>query len=177
MKAKKIIKRVITEVFELTKMFLFAVAFSVFLKNTVIASANVPTGSMEETIMTGSNIMINRLAYIAGEPQRGDIVAFYCPDSPEELFLKRVMGLPEETIAGIDGYVYIDGVKLEQDYTPQILWNDFGPFTIPEGHYFMMGDNRNNSWDSRYWQNTFVPKEDIIGKAMFEFYPEFKIFN
>lgn len=169
---KKTLKR---EALELGKVVLFALVAAFFLRENVVAAAEVPTGSMEETVMTGSRILINQLAYVVEEPQRGDIVAFYWPDNPKEIFLKRVMGLPGETIQGIDGYVYINGVKLKEDYTPQKLEQDFGPFEVPEGGYFMLGDNRNNSKDSRYWLNPYVEKEDMLGKAKIVFYPEFKI--
>lgn len=163
------------EALELGKLFLFTLVAAFFIRENVMAAGDVPTGSMEETVMTGSRILINRLAYVLEEPERGDIVAFYYPDNPQEIYLKRVMGLPGETIEGIDGYVYINGVKLENDYTTQVLEKDFGPFEVPEGCYFMMGDNRNNSWDSRYWQNKYVEKAEILGKVSLEFYPELKI--
>lgn len=169
---KKTLKR---EALELGKLVLFALVAAFFIRENVVAAAEVPTGSMEETVMTGSRILINQLAYVVEEPKRGDIVAFHYPDAPQNIYLKRVMGLPGETIQGIDGYVYINGVKLKEDYTPQKLKEDFGPFEVPEGCYFMMGDNRNNSWDSRYWENKYVEKEEILGKVSVEFYPEFKI--
>ncbi len=174
MRNNKVVKKILLEVLDCSKTVLFALVVAMLLKNTVAAGAKVPTGSMETTVMAGSRIVINRLAFIAEEPKRGDIVAFYYPDDGVTLYLKRVMGLPGETIEGRDGYVYIDGVKLEQDYTPELLDSDFGPYTVPEDCYFMMGDNRNNSWDSRYWQNTFVDKAEIIGKAEFEYYPDIK---
>lgn len=175
MKENKLIKKILIEVLEFSKIFFFALLISSLIKSTVVANAIVPTGSMEETVMTGSRILINRLAYVTDEPQRGDIVSFHYPDHEEELFLKRVMGIPGETIEGISGYIYINGVKLDEDYTSEIIDYDFGPFIIPEDCYFMMGDNRNNSWDSRYWQNHFVEKSKIIGKAEIEYYPQIKI--
>lgn len=175
MRENTLIKRFLLEILDYSKTIFLALVVALFLKENVVASGYVPTGSMEETVMTGSRVIINRLAYCTNEPQRGDIVSFYYPDDGETLYLKRVMGLPGETIEGIDGYVYIDGVKLESDYTSVILDNDFGPFTVPENCYFMMGDNRNNSWDSRYWQNHFVEQSEIIGKAEFEYYPEIKV--
>jgi signal peptidase I len=107
-------------------------------------------------------------------PQRGDIVSFYYPDDGETMYLKRIIGLPGETIEGIDGEVYIDG-KVIPDYTNIKFYEDFGPYQIPEDSYFMMGDNRNSSWDSRYWMNKFVARGDLIGKAEFEYYPEMKL--
>lgn len=167
-------KKVLRGIYEWSKMILFAVGVAFLLKNYVVASALVPTGSMEQTVMTGSRIVINRLAYLYDLPQRGDIVSFYYPDDGETLYLKRVMGLPGEVIEGIDGKVYIDG-KMILDFTQNKFYEDFGPYRIPEGCYFMMGDNRSNSWDSRYWTNKFVETENIIGKAEFEYYPEIKI--
>lgn len=167
-------KRILNEIYEWSKIILVAVILALFVKNTVVASARVPTGSMEETVMTGSRIMINRLAYAFGSPQRGDIVAFYYPDDGETLYLKRILGLPGESIEGIDGKIYIGGIEIE-DYTDNEFDEDFGPFEIPADCYFMMGDNRNNSWDSRYWDNKYVDIGEIIGKAEFEYYPEIKI--
>ncbi|MDE7418565.1 MAG: signal peptidase I [Lachnospiraceae bacterium] len=167
-------RKVVKGVYEWSKLILFAMIAAFLLKNNVVASALVPTGSMEQTVMTGSRIIINRLAYVYHEPQRGDIVTFYYPDDGETLYLKRIMGLPGEVIEGIDGKVYIDG-KLISDFTQNKFYVDFGPYEIPEGCYFMMGDNRSNSWDSRYWTNKFVEIGDIIGKAEFEYYPEIKV--
>lgn len=167
-------KRILKEVLEFSKMLLVSLILAFFLKENVVASALVPTGSMETTVMTGSKILINRLSYAWEEPQRGDIVAFYFPDNPEKIYLKRIMGLPGETIAGYDGVVYINGMPLFNDFTTEKLEQDFGPFQVPEGCYFMMGDNRNDSWDSRYWKNTYVEKEKILGKVSLEYYPELK---
>ncbi len=96
-------KKVLKGIYEWSKLILIAVVVAFWLKNNVVASALVPTGSMEQTVMTGSRIVINRLAYLYDTPQRGDIVSFYYPDDGETLYLKRVMGLPGEVIEGIDG--------------------------------------------------------------------------
>lgn len=126
---------------------------------------------METTVMAGDRILVNRLSYLFGEPERGDIVTFIYPDDGETLYLKRILGLPGETIEGKGGTIYIDGEPLEQDYTDEVSYDRFGPFQVPEGAYFMMGDNRNDSWDSRYWEHKFVKKEDIIGKAAVSYFP------
>ncbi len=167
-------KRVLKEIYSWSKVILFGLLLAFFIKNTVVASAKVPTGSMEGTVMTGSRIIINRLAYLYGNPQRGDIVAFYYPDDGQTLYLKRIVGLPGETIEGIDSKIYIDGTQIK-DFTENEFDENFGPFVIPENCYFMMGDNRNNSWDSRYWKNKFVDMQEIIGKAELEYYPQLKI--
>lgn len=150
---------------------LAALAIGLMLNKFVIANAQVPSSSMETTVMAGDRIFVNRLSYAFAEPKRGDIVTFIYPDDGETLYLKRVMGLPGETIQGKNGMVYIDGQPLEKDFTQEVCNDDFGPYTVPEGCYFMMGDNRNDSWDSRYWEHTFVEKADIIGKAVVSYFP------
>lgn len=152
-------------------MIIIALGIGLFLNKYVVANAQVPTGSMETTVMAGDRILVNRLSYVFGEPERGDIVTFIYPDDGETLYLKRIMGLPGETISGKDGVIYIDGEPLEKDFTQEISYEDFGPYVVPEGTYFMMGDNRNDSWDSRYWEHKFVEMEDIIGKAEVSYFP------
>jgi signal peptidase I len=153
-----------------------AIIMASIIKAYVATGAYVSSGSMEPTIKTGSRLLLNRLAYSISEPQRGDIVSFPCPDN-NEIYLKRILGLPGETIEGINGYIYINGEKLDDDFTDILMCDNFGPFTVPDGYYFMMGDNRNNSFDSRLWENHFVAKDDIIGKAIFVYYPGFKFIN
>ena len=168
-------KKILKEILSYSKLILFSLLASLFIKENVAACARIPTGSMEETVMAGSRVVINCMAYFFEEPQRGDIVSFYYPDDGVTVYLKRVMGLPGETIQGIDGYIYINDIKLAKDYTEEKIAEDFGPFTVPEGCYFMMGDNRNNSWDSRFWMQPFVEKDKIMGKVKLEYYPEIKI--
>lgn len=172
---KTIFKKIVREVIDITKLLLISLIIATLLRNTLVASAYVPTGSMEGAIETGSRIFINKLAYTVAAPVRGDIVSFYCPDEPDTLYLKRIIGLPGDTIEGIDGYVYINGQKLTNDYTDIHLNKNFGPFVVPEDSYFMLGDNRINSWDSRYWDNSYVSRDAIIGKATFKYYPHIEI--
>lgn len=170
-------KKILQELFEWLKVIIIAVAAALFISNVLVSNAKVPTGSMEDTIMPGSRVIVNRLAYLSDEPRRGDIITFYYPDDEKTIYLKRIIGLPEETVEGKDGQVYIDGEPLEDDYTAQELESDFGPFQVPSGMYFVMGDNRNNSWDSRYWDNKFVDKGKIIGKVEIEYFPQLKRFQ
>ena len=117
----------------------------------------------------------NRLAYVVGEPERGDIVVFRYPDDESEIYVKRVIGLPGDTIDIEDGKIYINGSTepLQEDYLKEEWTVATGPYTfeVPEGSYFMMGDNRNDSWDARYWSNTYVTKDKILGKALFTYWP------
>lgn len=148
-----------------------------FLWRFILLNAQVPTGSMENTIMAETRIMGLRCAYWFSEPERGDIVVFYAPDSPDTLYVKRVIGLPGETVEIRNGQTYIDGVPLQEDYLPEPMKGSGGPYVVPEGAYFMMGDNRNHSADARYWDNKFVYEDDIVGKAYFSYWPRLKWIN
>lgn len=139
----------------------------------VIIKAEVPSGSMENTIMTGDRIVGNRLAYLLTEPKRGDIVIFKFPDDETQNYVKRVIGLPGETVQVTDGVVYINGEPLEEDYLKEEMYGNTEEFVVPEGSYFMMGDNRNSSYDSRKWENSYVEEEKILGKAWFRYSPSF----
>lgn len=166
--------RILNEILDWSKVVLTALAITFVVNHTLIANAQVPTGSMETTVAAGSRIIINRLAYINEKPQRGDVIAFYFPDDGKTQFLKRIIGLPGEKIQGIDGQIYINDELLEEDYIQDKLDEDFGPYVVPEGAYFVMGDNRNNSYDSRYWNHKFVEENEIVGKAEIEYFPELK---
>ena len=174
MKGKKKINKILYEILDWSKVILTALILSFVVGHTLIANAQVPTGSMETTIMKGSRIIINRLSYVNASPERGDIIAFYFPDDGKSLYLKRIIGLPGETIEGIDGLVYINGEPLREDYIREEINEDFGPYVIPEDSWFVMGDNRNNSLDSRYWNDKFVEKDEIVGRAEVEYFPEIK---
>ena len=153
-----------------------AVVFAVILNTFIIVNASIPTASMETSIMTGDRVFGNRLAYINAEPERGDIIMFKFPDDERQLFIKRIIGMPGETLEMKDGKIYINGAEtpLEEPYLNAIPVGDYGPIEIPENAYFMMGDNRNNSADSRYWSHTFVYKDKIVGKAVLKYYPSIK---
>ncbi len=150
-----------------------AIVFAVILNQFIIVNASIPTASMETTIMTGDRVFGNRLAYMKEEPERGDIVMFKFPDDERQLFIKRIIGMPGETLEMKDGRIYIDGSEtpIEEPYLNVVPVGDYGPIAIPEDAYFMMGDNRNNSADSRYWSNTFVYRDKIVGKAVLKYFP------
>ena len=160
------------ELWEYIKMIIFVLIFVLVVNNFLIINAKIPSPSMENTIMTGDRIFGNRLAYVLGDPQRFDIVIFRYPDDESQLFIKRIIGLPGETVEIIDGKVYIDGSEtpLDDSFTPETPTGNYGPYTVPENCYFMLGDNRNNSKDSRFWQNTFVERDAILGKAVLKYF-------
>ena len=166
-----------SEVLSWVKTIVFALVLAFLINTFVIVNAEVPTGSMENTIMPGDRLIAFRLSYTFGEPERGDIAVFKYPDDPEVLYVKRVIGLPGETVEVIDGKVYIDGSAsdIADQYVKGAPAGDFGPYVVPEDSYFMMGDNRNNSLDSRYWTDKFVIKDYMLGKGILRYYPSFKI--
>ena len=139
------------------------------LLNFVVLLGNIPTTSMDPTLPSGTYCALNRLAYKGKEPVRGDIVAFRLPDCREMHYIKRIVGLPGETVEIIDGYVYIDGEPLDEPYIVHRDEGSYGPYEIPEGHYLMLGDNRKDSNDARKWLDPFVPGDDILGKYLFTY--------
>ena len=133
---------------------------------------------MKNTIMIGDQIFGNRLAYKFEDPQRFDIVIFRYPDNEEQLFIKRIIGLPEETVNIKKGKVYINDSKepLNDSFcfeTP--LDADNGVYRVPKNSYFLLGDNRNLSMDSRFWINKYVNKNKILGKAVLCYWPFHRI--
>ena len=166
------------EVWEYIRMIVIVMAVVIFVEQVLVINARIPSQSMENTIMVGDQIFGNRLAYKHGKhPERYDIVIFYYPDNEKEKFIKRVIGLPGETVSIRDGKVYINDSTepLDDSFCPETPVGDFGPYQVPEGHYFMMGDNRNISKDSRYWLNPYVAEDKIIGKAFLRYWPLNKI--
>jgi signal peptidase I len=129
---------------------------------------------MYPAIYPTDKVILSKLSYIGDmTPERGDIIVFKPPAESSEKsdFLKRVIGLPGEIVEIKDGYVYIDGKPLEEDYLASNPEYYMEPVIVPEGSYFVLGDNRNRSWDSHEWQNKFVPMSDIKGKAVYRYWP------
>ena len=168
-------KRGITkkDVFSYVRIVIIAAAAAFFLMFFMFTNARVPTGSMKDTINENDRLIGLKLAYVAAEPQRGDIVIFKYPDDESTKFVKRVIGLPGETVSFKDGDVYIDGVLLQEDYTKEPHSTEAvnrTEYTVPENSYFMLGDNRRNSKDARWWTNTFVMKDKIEAKVLFRYF-------
>ncbi|MCF0143466.1 MAG: signal peptidase I [Parasporobacterium sp.] len=159
-------------VLEWVKVIAIAVAVALVINFVVIINSTVPTGSMEDTIQAGSRVIGLRVVYWFTEPQRGDIVVFKNPDNTSQLYIKRIIGEPGDTVEIKKGVTYINGEALDEPYlreTPAA--EDFGPYNVPEGHYFAMGDNRNSSLDGRYWNNKYIPRDYILGKAGLCYWP------
>ncbi|MCD7855195.1 MAG: signal peptidase I [Clostridiales bacterium] len=170
--------RFIKEAISWAKTIIAAFIFAFIITTFIIVNAVVPSGSMKNTINEGDRLIANRLAYTFSDPERFDIVVFKFPDDESVYYIKRIIGLPGETVEIKDGKVYIDGSEEPLDDSfilePMIPEED-AVFEVPEGCYFMLGDNRNNSADSRRWNNKYVEKSKILGKAVFKYYPNFEL--
>ena len=133
--------------------------------------ARVEGLSMAPTLADQDRLIVNKFAYRIGSPRRGDIVMLYYPINPDKSFVKRVIAEEGDTVRIVDGRVFVNDVPMQDDFVaPEYRsHDDFGPTVIPEGYYFVMGDHRNNSSDSRHWG--FVPKKYIIGKVQLRWWP------
>ncbi|MCL2593012.1 MAG: signal peptidase I [Defluviitaleaceae bacterium] len=159
------------------KTIILSLLLAFIITRFVIVHAVIPSPSMENTIMTGDRLVANRLAYLFRSPQRFDVVIFEAPDPQDEgkLFIKRIIGLPGETIEISHGRVFADGVLLNDEFIKDRVTgqDNFGPVVVPEGSYFMLGDNRTNSGDSREWQRPFIHESEILGRASFRYFRGF----
>lgn len=147
-----------------------ALALALIIRAYVVQTSVVPSESMVPTFLVGDRLFVNKAIYRFKNPERGDIVVFNSPHKDGNEYVKRCIGMPGETVSLSDGRVYING-KLLIIPGASIMKDqaNFGPVTVPQGNYFVLGDNRINSQDSRYWG--FVPRKDMLGKATFTFYP------
>lgn len=181
-------------------MLAVAVAIAAFVNMFVLINAVVPTGSMEKTIPTGSRMIGLRLAYTFSEPERGDIIIFPNPFETEEDYVKRIIGLPGETVVVDNCQIYIYGKDgeliygpLEESYINGTWTADAGKvyeFHVPEDSYFVLGDNRNNSYDTIEWYNRvqnsngalsedmiYIHEDKILGQALFTYWDSFDVFD
>jgi signal peptidase I len=175
-----------------------AVVLALFIRTFVVQAFKIPTGSMEQNLLIGDHLLVNKFVFgPAVSPieravlpmkdiHRKDVIVFKYPEEPERDFIKRVIGLPGETVELRNKHVFVNGQPLDEPYVyflenppalPQEmeLANElqgvsgdprvrYGPVTVPSGQYFVMGDNRDNSQDSRYWG--FLPRENVKGRAL-----------
>lgn len=165
-----------TEVISWIKTILLAAVLAAAVNSFLIVNAEVPTGSMENTIMAGDRVLALRTSYWFDEPQAGDVVIFRYPDDPSgnTLYVKRIIGTEGDVVQVQNGVVTVNGEALTEDYIAETTLGDFGPYIVPKDSCFMMGDNRNHSQDSRFWDNKFVAKEEILGKVVLRYYKGFK---
>lgn len=172
---KKKMRRAEQLLIEWTIAILVALSVALLFTQVIFVNATIPSESMEDTILIGDRVLGTRFAYLFSQPQRGDIIIFKYPDDENYSYIKRVIGLPGDTVEIREGLVYIndDPKPLEEEYLKGTPLGSFGPYVVPQDSYFVMGDNRSHSWDSRYWTNTYVRRDQILGKAWVRLYPNF----
>lgn len=165
-----------------TIAYIIGVCVFVFLILHFVGQRTVVNGSsMDTTLANGQNLVMDKLSYRFHDPERYDIIIFPGPEEfgQHPYYIKRIIGMPGETVQIKDGKVYINDSEtpLDDSFVPETPLGSFGPYEVPENCYFMMGDNRNNSKDSRYWQNTYVQFDQIVGKAEIRYFPSIKLLN
>lgn len=151
---------------------------------TFVAEARyIPSKSMVPTLQVDDRLIVDKVSYHFKDPQRGDIIVFMPPDEAsvvctgpqasqqhtKDAYIKRIIGLPGDSVEVKQGQVFINGKPLKEGYVAEVPDYQYGPRTVPQGSYLVLGDNRNNSCDSHYWG--FVPRDNIIGRAIVRFWP------
>lgn len=150
---------------------LIAVVLAFFIRYFIVELYMVEGPSMRPTLVSGERLVVNKFLYRFKAPERGEVVVFRYPRDPSRDFIKRVIGVPGDTIEIQDGQVFRNGQLLDEPYILERTRGSYPAAKVPEGHIFAMGDNRNNSEDSRFKGVGFVPYELIKGKAMVVFWP------
>lgn len=163
--------RFVEELITWFKTLASAAVYATLIVTFIFQVARVEGQSMEPTLANQDRLIVNKLIYRISEPRRGDIVMLYYPLNPDKSFVKRVIAEAGDEVHIVDGRVYVNDVPLKDDYVPAQFRSheDYGPIRVKEGYYFVMGDHRNNSSDSRHWGE--VPKKYIIGKVQVRWWP------
>jgi signal peptidase I len=177
-------KRKKSVVREYAEIIVLAVALALFVRTLFIQAFRIPSESMEDTLLVGDFLFANKLLYgpklplvdvrlpAIRDPKPGDIIIFKYPGDPKMDYIKRCVAVEGQTVELVDNKLYVDGVMLDEEYTKYVFGSrpdrHFGPFKVPEDHIFMMGDNRDNSADSRAWGP--LDKRLVSGKAMFIYF-------
>ena len=159
---------------ELVKTLATAFILAIGIRTLVAEARYIPSSSMEPTLEINDRLIIEKMSYRFRKPERGDVVVFSPTETLKEqnfkdAFIKRVIGLPGETIEVKGGKVYVNDQALREKYIDESPDYKYGPTAVPQDQYLVLGDNRNNSYDSHLWG--FVPKKNLIGRAMVRFWP------
>jgi signal peptidase I len=164
-------RRVASELLAGARTLLSAAVYATIIVTFGFQVARVDGLSMAPTLEDRDRLIVNKLVYELGDPRPGDIVMLYYPRDPQKMFVKRVIAKEGDTVRIVDGHVYVNDIALHDDYVPAEFrsHDDWGPTVVDQGYYFVMGDHRNNSSDSRHWGS--VPKKYIVGKVKVRWWP------
>lgn len=165
---------ILYQVVDWVESIIVALVLALIIRQFAFQTSEVMSGSMIPTLLVRDRVIVNKLVYrYYGDLHRGDVVLFRSPISPQD-FIKRLIALPGEELRVRNGMVFINGKAIDQSKW-NLQWDssNFGPLKVPAGQYFFMGDNRPDSYDSRYWGP--VPKSKIIGKAEFIIWPPLRV--
>ncbi|RYD02744.1 hypothetical protein N752_23475 [Desulforamulus aquiferis] len=155
---------------EMLESVVIAVLLAAVIRLFILEPFFIPSGSMEPNLMVGDRIIVSKVTYLVTDPSPGDIVVFKFPLDPSRNFVKRLIAQGGDTVEIKDSVLYVNDQPVSEDYLPKgLTFQDFGPQAVPQDHYFMLGDNRNNSDDSRVWG--FLDEELIVGKAEVIYWP------
>jgi signal peptidase I len=160
-----------SEVWEFAQAIGIAAVLSIFIITFVMQSFLVEGSSMYPTLHDRERLFVNKMVYRFREPQRGEIVVFRYPANPRKNFIKRVIGIPGDTVAVRSGQVFVNGVPLDEPYINEPMYGTYPTVVVPEDTIFVLGDNRNNSQDSRDRSVGFVPYKNIVGEAFVRYWP------
>jgi signal peptidase I len=179
------------KVWEYIESLLIALVIALLVRGFVIQAFKIPSSSMEPTLLIGDQLLVNRLSYVVkipftdivlanlGKPKRGDVIVFRFPQDHSKDFIKRVIGTEGDTIEIKDKVIYLNGQLMKDPHAhfaedrifpknPDVPRDNVGPFTVPKNSYFVMGDNRDRSLDSRFWG--FVKTEELVGRALITYF-------
>ncbi|MBM7555321.1 signal peptidase I [Halanaerobacter jeridensis] len=154
---------------DLLEAIAIAIVVSIILIIFVVQAFYIPSESMEPTLKPGDRILVNKFIYNFRDPKRQEIIVFNYPLEPDRKFVKRVIATPGDRVKIKEGKVFVNGEQLKEEYVVEDSYTDFAEVKVPENNYFVLGDNRNNSKDSRYWG--FVPEDNIVGHPFIIFWP------
>jgi signal peptidase I len=159
---------------------LWAVAIALLIRTFIVAPFKIPSGSMQPTLLIGDRILVNKFIYRFREPRRGEVIVFRYPEDPKRPFIKRLIAIAKDKVEIKDGRIFINDTALDPSIARASYYynqGEFGregkPIVVPEGMYFVLGDNSGSSHDSRFWG--YVPRKLVIGKAMCIFWPPWRI--
>lgn len=176
-KPKKTMKQ---EIFEWIMVFVVAAALAFVVRTFIFEPVRVDGASMMDTLIDGEYMIATKFDYLFGDPERFDIVICNYPNTSDGMYrVKRVIGMPGDIIQLLSGELYINGEHIEQDFDMHSITENYGPYTVPEDHYFVLGDNRNNSKDSRGAMVGPLPRDMIKGHVRAVVFPfsNFRLMN